>query len=257
MPAKQQEEVPVTEDAQEAETKVITDAQKAEAQAAYEAWVKQNSSGAVLVQIATRGILRESGLVVYTTDPVGETVDNALIKAKVWAEASGAIVKTQDDLDTLPVNRYALASTLLDRSPVYHSEEWYDQDVIWRKGWEKAEKDIWKLIEHKYGTALQRMTRENLPGHVFVKADDSVYIVAPEGARFVADKVYKPEDDKLELLAVTVGTQRALFEGQMPALKGQGTSLKTLANRVARKANGAYDAKASLNNGDTGGDEQE
>ena len=213
--------------------------------AAYETWVKGNSTSAVQVELAKRDILRRSGFVVYTADPIMETLDNGAMKEGVWKVASEeAIVTTQKDRDSLPLHRYTLASKLLD-GPAHGTDEWFDLDVLERSGWLKAEQAIWKLIDHKFGATLQRWTRERLPGHVFVRTADSVFITTE--AKFVAQEVYGPEDDKLELLAVSIGTQRALFEQQLPALKGQGKSLATLGTRVSKKARGAYDAKAALN----------
>lgn len=215
------------------------------AAAAYEAWVKENSTGAVLVELAKRDLLRRSGFCVYTTDPIMELVDNGAMKEAAWkVVADEAIVVTQEDRDALPLHRFTLGSRLLD-GPAHGTDEWFEMDVIDRSGWLKGEQAIWKLIEHKYGAAVQRWTRERLPGHVFVKAGDTVFITTEP--KFVAQEVYGPEDDKLELLAVSLGTQRALFEQQLPALKGQGRSLATLGTRVSKKARGAYDAKAALN----------
>lgn len=228
-------------------TKQQDDVDKASAIAAYEAWVKGNSTGAVQVELAKRDILRKSGFTVYTTEPVMETLDNGAMKEGVWRVTSDeAIVVTQKDRDTLPLHRLTLGSRLLD-GPAHGTDEWFDQDVLVRSGWLKAEQAIWKLIDHKFGSTLQRWTRERLPDHVFVRTADSVFIT-PE-AKFAAQEIYGPEDDKLELLAVAIGTQRALFETQLHALKGQGTSLATLGSRVSKRARGAYDAKAALNNG--------
>lgn len=226
--------------------------------AAYEEWVKQTHTGAVQVELAKREILRKSGFVSYTTDPVTETLDNAAMKEAIWQVTSDeAIVTTAKERDELPLHRLTLGSRLLD-GPAHGTDEWFDQDVLVRAGWVKAEQAIWKLIDHKYGATLQRWTRERLPGHVFVRTADSVFITTE--AKFVAQEIYGPEDDKLELQAVSIGTQRALFEQQLPALKGQGKSLASLGTRVSKRARGAYDAKVALNNGESGkndkGDEE-
>lgn len=221
--------------------------------AAFEDWVRQTATSGVLTQIAKRQILRESELTAYSDDPPAEWVDNPAIKEAVWQLAAENIISTQDDLDNLALNRYQIGSRLLS-GPEYESDEWFEQDAIWRAGWIKAEQVIWQLIDHKFGSTFQRWTRERLnkdvdgPRHVFVKkSDGSVYITTNE--KFVAHALYTPEEDKLVFLAAAIGTQRALFETQMPALKGQGTSLKTLGQRVSKKARAAYDAKAALNNG--------
>jgi len=227
-----------------------TDEEQASAAAAYELSVKQSNSIAQAVTIAKRDILRRSGFVHYDTDPPMERESHEPIKKQVWEIlAAEAVVTTAEEREKLPIQRLALGSRLLD-GPDYGSDEWWDLDVIDRKGWAKAEQKIWNLLDHHYGGTLQRWTRERLPGHVFVKAVDSCFITSEP--KYVEQAIYRPETDKLEVLAVSIGTQRALFETQLPALKGQGPSLKTLGTRVSTKA----DARAMLNGAPEGNSEE-
>ena len=214
--------------------------------AAYEEAIKEGSTEGVLVEMAQREILRASGFVFYTTDPAMEFIHNEAIKEAAWQlTAGGAIVSTQDELDSLPIQRLALASKLLE-GPEFGTDEWLAQDVVWRKGWTKAEQYVWKQLGHKYGDTVQRWTRERLntddQHHILVKMPDRVFITTEP--KFAADVIYKKDEDKMEMLALSMGAARALFERQMPGLKGQGTSLKALGTRVSKKARAAYDAKA-------------
>jgi hypothetical protein len=249
MPTKQQE---AEAEAVEVEVEEAEQVDPEQAIAQFEEEARKKTAESVEVLLAERAIFREAGLVVY--DPKGEWVATGTIRERIWKITSEEIVVSDDDYANLPVQRKRLASEVLDVHPAHKTDEWFARDSIWRQGWEKAESTIWKQIDHRYGAALQRWTRERLgKGHFFLKDSDSVFITTQP--KYVEREIFLPVEDKIEGWAAYLGKTHALCEQQMPALKGFGKTPKLLGSRVQTKQRGAYDATAS--NGADGGDEQE
>ena len=81
-----------------------------------------------------------------------------------------------------------------------------------------AERHIWKLVDDKYNSVLQRWTREELEeGLVLVKAGDEMFVTSEP--RFVKSEIWTPITDKAEIAMIAAAEQIALFAKQCPALK--------------------------------------
>jgi len=247
-----------------AATKPKVDLKAQEAQSAFEELIRATATSGTQEKLTERTLFREQGYT-YIDDPEGEPMerlDGEGVKETIWAlTSSNAIVVTDDDQDLLPIQRKVLASQVLDKHPAYGTDEWYAQDELWRQSWLKAEQQVWKFVEDKYAATLQRWTRERLGnGHVFIKADDAVYITA--ATKFIKQEILLKEQDKLEKLARVIGEQYALFGTQHPALQTSAvSSIKAVTTRAGKKALAAYTLKAKnggdpTNSGDPANDEK-
>jgi hypothetical protein len=228
--------------------------------AAYEKSIKEHSVSDTQEKLSMRRIFRkQEGFTVTPPEDLEpmERLDTEAIKEKIFALVSEeAIVSTAAEQEELPIQRKKLTSRLLDRWPSYGSDEWYSLDELEREGWELAERQIWKLLDHKYGATLQRWTRERLgEGHVFIRTKDSVFITAE--TKVIKYQILQKETDKAEKLMRTIGEQYGLFGRQHPALQpGAVSSLKALNARAGKKMLAAYTLKAENGSNDAEGDEK-
>lgn len=218
----------------------------AEAIAAYETLVRGKASTNVAVDLEARRIFREHGFVQVDTSgelPV-ETLDNDRIRDAIFEIVPEHLVVSKADRNTEPIHRYALASKVLSKRPAPppygDSDAWDAENVERRAGWQKAEQQIWKLIDDKPNAALQRMVREELEDElILVKAGEYVFVTSEP--RFVQAEIYRRFTDKVELQLVAAAEQMALLEKQMPALKGKAVpALNSASKRMGDKAQAAY-----------------
>jgi hypothetical protein len=224
-----------------------------EAIAAYEESVRDKASSNVTLDLATRSIFREHGFVRVDTskDPAVEVLDNDKIKDSIFEIAPDHVVVTKDDRNSEPIHRYALASKIIlgrPAPPPYgDSDAWDAESALRRAAWYKAEQHIWKLIDDKYNAALQRMVREELEEElILVKTGDYVFLTSDP--RFVQAEIYRRLTDRVELGLVAAAEQMALFEKQMPALKGKAVpALTSASKRMGDKAHAAYTLLADEN----------
>ena len=93
-----------------------------------------------------------------------EKLDNNRIKREIFKLAPDHRVTTTADRINEPIHRYEEAGGLLSEYPVPPSEEWDALDAMDRQALTLAERHIWKLVDDKYNSVLQRWTREELEG---------------------------------------------------------------------------------------------
>lgn len=227
-------------------TEMHYDVSADEAIAAYEALIRTKASSNVAVDLEARKIFREHGFVQVDASggsPV-ETLDNERIRDAIFGIVPEHLVVSKEDRNTEPIHRYALAKQVLPGRPAPppygDSDAWDAESVERRAGWQKAEQQIWKLIDDKPNAALQRMVREELEDElVLVKAGDYVFVTSEP--RFVQAEIYRRFTDKVELQLVAAAEQMALLEKQMPALKGKAVpTLNSASKRMGDKAQAAY-----------------
>jgi hypothetical protein len=222
------------------------------AKEAWEDYIRTATSADAIGKMATRSIFRAHGLVRVEedVDPPEEKVNNDRIRRLACKTIEPRIVVTKEDREgDVPLHRYELAGSILNRLPIPPSDEWDALDAQMRAAWHKAEQHIWKLVQTKFGDAMQRWVRETLGnGLVLIKtAEDTVFLTAEP--KFIRAELFQPLTDKLELQAVAMGSMLGAFAAEYPALRAPAKSLlKSTMKRAGVRAANAYGVVA---NGDT------